>query len=66
MERKGGNKYTIFLDIKVCIVFYFHSIERFFEFLQNLTASDSGVYKCTLSNELGTAVANIVIKVAGR
>ncbi|CAF1145362.1 unnamed protein product [Rotaria sordida] len=33
--------------------------------IKNLATSDSGVYKCTLSNELGTAVANIVIKVAG-
>ncbi|CAF4918718.1 unnamed protein product [Rotaria sp. Silwood1] len=47
MNRIGGNKFTISLDIK------------------NLTQSDSGVYKCTLSNELGTAVANIVIKVTG-
>jgi hypothetical protein len=35
-------------------------------FVQNLASSDSGVYKCTLSNELGTAVANVVIKVAGK
>ncbi|CAF1402962.1 unnamed protein product, partial [Adineta steineri] len=47
IEKKGENKYTIFLDIK------------------NLTSSDSGIYKCTLSNEIGTAVANIVLKVAG-
>ncbi|CAF4235979.1 unnamed protein product, partial [Adineta steineri] len=47
IERKGGNQYTISLDIK------------------NLASSDSGVYKCTLSNECGTAVANVVIKVAG-
>ncbi|CAF4401465.1 unnamed protein product, partial [Adineta steineri] len=47
LKKKGGNKYTIFLDIK------------------NLTSSDSGIYKCTLSNEIGTAVANIVLKVAG-
>ncbi|CAF1219104.1 unnamed protein product [Adineta steineri] len=47
IDRKGGNQYTIPLDIK------------------NLASSDSGVYKCTLSNECGTAVANVVIKVAG-
>jgi len=34
-------------------------------YLQNLTSTDSGVYKCTLSNELGTAVANVGIKIAG-
>ncbi|CAF4407895.1 unnamed protein product, partial [Adineta steineri] len=45
IDRKGGNQYTIPLDIK------------------NLASSDSGVYKCTLSNECGTAVANVVIKV---
>ncbi|CAF3917151.1 unnamed protein product, partial [Rotaria magnacalcarata] len=32
--------------------------------IKNLAASDAGVYKCTLSNELGTAVANIAMKVA--
>lgn len=36
-----------------------------FVFLQNLVASDAGAYKCTLSNELGTAVAIISMKVAG-
>jgi len=33
--------------------------------IKNVATSDSGVYKCTLSNELGTAVANIALKVAG-
>ncbi|CAF1208181.1 unnamed protein product [Didymodactylos carnosus] len=47
IDRKGTNRYSIFLDIK------------------NLTASDSGIYKCTLANELGTATANIVLKVVG-
>ncbi|CAF0992947.1 unnamed protein product [Rotaria sordida] len=47
MDRKGGNKYSIFLEIK------------------NLASSDSGLYKCTISNELGTSVANISIKIAG-
>ncbi|CAF4995198.1 unnamed protein product, partial [Rotaria magnacalcarata] len=47
IDRKGGNKYSIFLDIK------------------NLASSDSGLYKCIISNEVGTAVANVAIKIAG-
>ncbi|CAF3735976.1 unnamed protein product, partial [Adineta steineri] len=35
------------------------------DFKLSESSSDSGVYKCTLSNECGTAVANVVIKVAG-
>ncbi|CAF4536552.1 unnamed protein product [Rotaria sp. Silwood1] len=33
--------------------------------IKNLVSSDGGLYKCTISNEVGTSVANIVIKIAG-